>query len=108
MTDDLFAGERARDAAIEQVQQPEPAQVWMESARPILRRLCERMEELTTDDLWQIAGPAPEPRVMGALIRQAVRAKWIEKKGPYVKSRRPECHARPIPVWRSLLWRGTP
>jgi len=40
---------------------------------------------------------------MGAVMRAAARRGLIVKTDRVVNSRRAECHARPVAVWRSLV-----
>lgn len=60
----------------------------------------------TTDEMWahldDVGAWTPEPRAIGAVIRNASRAHLIRQTGQYVPSARPECHARPIPVWERI------
>ena len=37
-------------------------------------------------------------------MRQAARAGKIEASGEYFKSRRPQCHGRPVAIWDSLTF----
>lgn len=42
----------------------------------------------------------PEPRVMGAVMREAVKAGLIEKTDRFEPSPNPRQHLRPVQVWR--------
>lgn len=93
---ELPTAEQTRDAAIDRVAESHAAFVakvvaFIRDLGPI---------SFTTDDLWKAFAHPPEPRAMGAAIRQARRDGLIVGTGEYVKSMRRECHARPIPVWR--------
>ncbi len=98
---DMFAGEAKRDEALANVQRG--AETWV--ARVIdLIRMAPRGTELTTDGLWvgarALGLKVAEPRAMGAALNNARKLGLVEATGVYRKSERPECHARPILVWR--------
>lgn len=95
----MFA-EIKRDNAIERVERATPKE-WKDSALAVLKELAMTTEELTTDDLWSRLDHPPEPRAMGAIMRRAQKAGWITPTNRIETSARPECHARPIRVWRS-------
>lgn len=60
--------------------------------------------EITTDYLWSIANdrpPTSDPRIMGQVIQLAKKRGLIAVvPGEQRKSVRPECHRRPMTVWR--------
>ena len=89
--------------AIEQVQQPKPAQVWMAEALPVLKALCLRKPEVTGDDLWREVRSPPEPRASGPLWVKARKLGWIEPTGQVIASSRRERHTGSVKVWRSLI-----
>lgn len=74
---------------------------WIIDARRILRAIAATGREFTTDDLWERTASPPEPRAMGAVIRWGVDQGLIRDTGRSRKSRRPECHARPVTIWTS-------
>ena len=84
---------RARDGA-----DPE----WYAAAMRAVRR---RVGEFTTDDVWQeldgFGYVTSEPRAMGAVMRQAALDGVVVATDRYRKSIRPECHARPVRVWKA-------
>ena len=57
----------------------------------------------STDNLWDDL-PADittrEPRAMGAVMRRAANLGLITNTGTFEKSHRPECHRRPVALWR--------
>lgn len=89
--------EQARNEAIDRVRQHAPAD-WMADAASCARALAVTQPTFSTDDVWQIIGQPPEPRAMGAVMKNL--RGWIEPTGEYVPSIRPKCHARPVRVWR--------
>lgn len=95
-------GERARDAAIEEVRTGINMD-WYEAALRVIRGLANSGKLFTTDDVWEALEKqlvaTPERRAMGAVMRDTARAGTIKPTTNYVKSRRPACHARPVRVW---------
>ncbi len=98
-------GERERDAAIKRVAQANP------EAKTILRGVVLEVANnppsgdlFTTDRVWEIAEArgvkCSERRVLGAVMRSLAMTGEIERTGVWVKSKRPECHAREIACWR--------
>ena len=78
---------------------------WICMAKAILVILAKQRREFTTDEIWRSLQDAnvgtKEPRALGALMRKAEKARLIEKiPGKWIKSTRPECHHRPLQVWR--------
>lgn len=103
--DTLFdeAGQ-ARDEALARVE-AHAAPDWMTACRAVVLRVAAG-HEFTTDHVWAwlLVNEAKthEPRAMGAVLRQLAREGVIVKTGVYRPSKRRECHARPIPVWRRV------
>jgi hypothetical protein len=97
--------EAARDDAIAQVE-ANADRNWMVAAQAAVAVLAMTHDEFTTDDMWaalrEVDG-THEPRAMGAVMRAAARRGLIVKTDRVVNSRRAECHARPVAIWRSLL-----
>lgn len=59
--------------------------------------------KFTSDRLWWEVKHLPEPRnpkAMGGVMRAAKKKGIAVQTGEYIKSTRPACHRRPIPVWR--------
>lgn len=102
--------EEKRDDAIERVRKG--AGGWTERALRAVEFTASKMEHFTTDDCRMYAvemavGEPREPRAWGAVMKLAAgKGGCCVKTGEYRKSRRPECHARPIPVYESLTWKG--
>lgn len=76
---------------------------WMRAARDAVAALALAGGSFTTDDAWKLLREVPvprEPRAMGAVIRELARMGLILPTGEYRKSERPDCHRRPVAVWR--------
>lgn len=105
----MTEGERLRDAALGRVEANADS-VWMAAALRAGRSIASRQVTLTTDDIWADLGfrglDTREHRAMGAVVRMLVKAGVLAHSGRYTKSVRQECHARPIPVWRSSVYVG--
>lgn len=79
-------------------------EAWMAQARRTLSEIAARLPLFTTDDLWAAGLPSPrEPRALGAVMREVARAGICAATDQYRRSTRPECHTRPVRVWRSLI-----
>lgn len=100
----VLTAERAADEAIERVgRNADPN--WKQAA---LEAVCiialDRRQRFTTDDVWELLDQqgvraTHEPRALGAVIRTAQSKGLIQSTGEYVKSKRIECHGRPVMVW---------
>jgi len=103
-----YEAERVTNEAISQAEQ-NATKEWMDYAWEALKQVAYQNKTLTTDDIWAILDRYPniqthEPRAMGAIMRKAVKHKWIRKTGNYVTTRRPIAHQKPIAVWESLAF----
>ena len=101
----MLTTEQARDAAIQQVE-ANADEGWLKAAHWAVVFLAEDGDPFTTDDIWEYVdrhGKPREPRAMGAVMKQAAAEGLIEATGEYRKSKRVECHARPVMVWRGKL-----
>lgn len=100
---DAEAGATAREEAIERVATPIPAQEWIAHAVGVIARLARTRDRFTTDDVWMaVEYRPPEPRAMGAAMRQAKALGLVVAMNEYVLSKRPCCHRRPVRVWRAV------
>jgi hypothetical protein len=103
---DVPAAIEARDRAIEQVEaNAQPA--WKLHCEAAIRWLAKTRPEFTTDDVWEMMhqrlNPMPrEPRAIGAMMTNAAKAGVIAPTDRYTPSARPECHRRPVKIWKSL------
>jgi hypothetical protein len=96
----LSEAEAARDDAIHTVRRGR--EEWIACALAVIGGFSVGYE-FNTDDLWpRLAGlPDPgEPRVMGAVMADALRVELVESTGFHRKSRYVTCHARPKAMWR--------
>lgn len=82
---------------------------WKEAALDAVRYVAGKRREFTTDAVWSILERSRidthEPRAMGAIMRVAASHGYCESTDRTRQSVRPECHARPIRIWRSLMWK---
>jgi hypothetical protein len=92
--------EEARDAALQQVEAHADSG-WMDAAEKIVRNLA-AAGPFTADALWSRIDQPREPRALGALMRKLAVAKFIRPTGRYIKSARPDCHARPLCEWERV------
>lgn len=78
---------------------------WLDKAYTVVERLARTNRVFTTDHVWRALDGyhTHEPRALGAVMRQAVKDRLITSTGTYVKSSRPECHRRPIPVYVGVV-----
>ncbi len=84
---------------------------WKAAALESVQLAARRQPTLTTDDVWWLLGwdnpeHTHEPRAMGAIMQAAARAGWIRATPAYQQSVRVACHARPLRVWESLIFRS--
>lgn len=94
-----------RDAAIDRVGASAPED-WMRRAVRAVEKVAAVNEEFTTDALWDLIEPPREPRAMGAVMVEAAKSKLCEATERTRKSKRKECHNRPLRIWRSLVFVG--
>lgn len=88
---DRDAAKRAADSA------------WMDGAHKALAELAAAQEFITSDDLWAaLTMPPRESRMIGNALARAQSSGLIERTREHRPSTRPENHARPVRVWRSL------
>lgn len=103
-------GARRRDDAIVRVA-TNADDAWWSAAMLAFARVATEHGLFTTDEVWAALDGAGvdthEPRAMGAIVKRARAAGWIEPTGGYRESDRPGCHRRPCALWRSLVLGGT-
>ena len=99
----LFDAEEARDEAIARVERG--AGDWVERARDTVMLVALARFDFTTDEVWDALGEdrPEEPRALGAVMKGMAREGRVRATGEYRKSRRVDCHARPVAVWRVCL-----
>ena len=102
----LWEAQRLTDEAIDRVR-VHANDEWMREVRAIVWRLARARGEFTTDAVWaqvdRLEATTHEPRAMGAVMRAAAKAGWVTPTDRVSNSARPECHCRPVRVWRSLV-----
>jgi len=82
---------------------------WRGWAELAVRYVAEHRERFTTDPVWTVLESwsvpvPPEPRALGPLMKAACTWGWCEPTGETHKSVRPDCHRRPLAVYRSRLF----
>lgn len=108
MTDQLSLEDAiaARDKAIEQSER-NAHEHWLAVAYEAVRTLAATEHTFTSDAVWRLidwtGATTHEPRAMGAVMKRAVKDGLIEPTGQYRKSERPQCHARPQPIYASRI-----
>jgi hypothetical protein len=104
---DPVEGDRRRDDALERVERG-AKEDWLEQAEQAVLRVAARQEKLTSDDVWaELRGiPSPrERRAMGPVLKRCESQGMIEYTDSTRRSSLPQCHRRPVRVWRSKLHR---
>lgn len=105
---DLAAAREARDQAIERVEKAANEEFKLVMYRCIVW-VARQQHEFISDDLWNAMArhypdvTTSEPRVMGSLLRKAVREDICEKTGRYRTGRRRAANATDQPIYRSLI-----
>lgn len=99
-------GQMRLDEALERVERGADT-AWLEQARLAVMSVANDYHEFTTDDVWDrlIAWQVPlrnDGRALGAVMRWAAKQGICSSTDTYRKSRRPECHLRPVMVWSSF------
>lgn len=100
----LFSAQDAKTEAIARAEK-NAAPDFLATASTIVLRLASAMPHgFTTDAVWEVLDASGikthEPRALGAVMKQLADGGYITKTGAYVDSLRPECHCRPIPIWK--------
>ena len=76
---------------------------FLECAQKTLLSLVEARRPFTAEDVLvvceEVGAVTPEPRALGAVIKQASQNKLIRPTGRWVKSTRAKSHARPMCEW---------
>lgn len=97
----MLTGSELRDQAIDQVEE-NASDLWLEDAYAAIQFLAKERDLFTADSVWELVGPAREPRAMGAVFRRAVRDAIVKPTNSYWSSTRPKRHAGPVRVWQSV------
>lgn len=103
----LQLGLFARDEALRLVELP--SEEWRQIAYEAVVWVAQRRQEFTSDSIWFVLRnlwkvPSPtEPRALGPVMMKAKKNLVCVGTGRTKLSTRPECHASPKPVYRSLV-----
>jgi len=97
---DKGLGDSLREQALNRLD--DAHETWIDMALAVVRYVAIINREFTTDDVWPyIKESPPEPRAMGAVMRKVLAAGIAKPTDRTIKSDRPDCHSRPIRVWRT-------
>ncbi len=95
------------DEALAQVEANANSQ-WKEAALRIVKELCLTRRTFTTDDIADEMGKTMhhthDKRVMGTVMRNAMKNGWCFRTQVFVKTQRKAHHASDIPIWESLIY----
>lgn len=82
---------------------------WYSEAEAAVNVLIKKGQDFDSDEIWRLLShfdvSTKEPRALGAIMRGYARDGKIINVG-YRKSTRPECHRRPIAIWRPVRQRS--
>jgi hypothetical protein len=80
---------------------------WATAARRAVGWLALTQYTFTTDDVWHAlegrTEATHEPRALGAVMKRVASLGYCEPTEQWQQSSRPDCHGRPVRVWRSLF-----
>jgi hypothetical protein len=106
---DAPMGDALREAGIADAQAGAHPVALADALRAV-EHVARRRRRFTTDAVWARlretgAVSFTEPRAMGAVMRlaQSEACRYVEPTDEHELSKRPECHRRPVRVWRSLF-----
>lgn len=103
----MHAGEVALQASLKQVEDA-ANEVWKTTAFKAVYWLSTTKDYFTTDDVWRALKRyhpevhTHEHRAMGAVIRRASKAGFIQRTDRTIKSDRSVAHRRPLTIWASV------
>lgn len=106
---DAAAGAAARDEGIERaengIDDDERAELL-----DAVHRCALMVPEFTTDDVWRLHGALQSGigQGVGGVMVAARNRGWCEPMAKWIPSTRVACHRRPLRVWRSLVYVGSP
>ena len=104
------AGQLARDVALHVVE-ANASESWKADAREAVFEVALYEAAFTSDAVWlwlRLNSPARthEHRALGAIMQWAHKEGIIEPTEAWVQSPSAQQHARPLRVWRSVIFRG--
>jgi hypothetical protein len=109
MSEQVEMGEKLKEQGVKRVAHSH-GESWMQLALKGVKFCCKQKQYFTTDQIHAVLRAMKhleEPkdkRVLGALMKRAHKLRWCVPTERMEKSRRPECHRRPLTVWKSLLF----
>ena len=82
--------------------------LFVEAALQLILSIARSRVYFTSDEVWRflITSPLVEPRAMGAAFEKARKFGAITRTEDTTKSHRPQCHGRPIRIWKSNIYGG--
>lgn len=81
---------------------------WMDEALALIKRLAAAHAFICADDLWAAGlSDPPEPRALGAVMRNAKTAGYIEPTKTFISTHQATRHHAPVRVWRCKLYAGS-
>ena len=108
-----ITGQIARDSALALVERNASVQ-WKRDALEGVGEVALRERMVTSDLVWtwlEMNCPSShthEHRALGAILQRAYKLGIIEPTDTWALSTKPQQHARPLRVWRSLLFKESP
>lgn len=101
----MTTGIELRDEALARVEANADVE-WKLAAELVVHLLAAQLGTFTSDDVWEglVDGSASthEPRALGAVLKRVAKDGVIAPTDEWRISRRPECHGRPVRVWRAI------
>lgn len=78
---------------------------WRAAAFYAVYQTCEDLQHFTTDHVWaRFPKGYSTSRAMGGVLKRAQTAGWCEPIDQFQIGKREGLHARPLHVWRSLIY----
>jgi len=106
---DLALSEYVKEEAIARVEAHNHAE-WKEAALIAILEAASMWPTFTTDEVWPLIGHDPmlqEPRALGAVMRNAEKAGYIQATKEFILSKSVSRHRAPKRVWQSLVHHET-
>lgn len=106
----LAEGKRRRDRGLAKAESNPALERFAELARRAWDTAISRNEYVTSDHLWAVMDLADvevpkRAMVIGAIIRASAARREVVATGQFVKTSRAAGHARPVAVWKSMVFR---
>lgn len=103
---DLFTALERRDEALHRALR-NANDPWKSAAVAAIVRCSTIADTFTTDEVWaelhRSGYSTHEPRALGAVMKMVASDGLIEATPNWRQSIRPECHARPVRIWRRAV-----